>query len=483
MNISIDKRKGDLSLYYVFNNGRILINDGLKIRDKIEILMKNQEFSGEKFQISYLNNIEKDQKILFVGLGDAAEYDQETLRKATSKAIRYCSSKKIKSISIDFNKDEEGKIISTVYVIGESAVLTDYKYDKYLSKKIERNVKNIYINVLGDKEIQRALEEGIIIGKSTNIARDLVNEPANIQIPEKMGKDVKLLGKEYGFEVELFNEKEIIEMGMDAFYEVSKGSINKPVLIVMRYNGNEYSEEKIGLIGKGVTFDTGGINLKRGPRFINMKHDMVGAAAVIGAMCSIAKGKLKANVVGVVASCENMISSKAYKPGDIINSMAGKSILINSTDAEGRLTLIDAIHYAIEKENIDKVVNIASLTGSARKILGHYGGIVMSNNEDFYNKLEDASKDSGEFILRLPIIKEARKHLKSEIADYINSSDLGTCGAITAGMFIGEFVQDKDWIHLDMSGPCWSYNEKFYNTHGGTGWGTKLLYNLVKKTL
>lgn len=479
MDIFVSNKIGDIKLYYVFEDGSFLLNDGIEMRKDLDFLMKSKEFTGSKFQLSYLNSMEK--RILFIGLGNINTFDDEILRKATSEVIRYCNKINIKNLSIDFNDEKNGDIISAVRVIAEASILTSYKYDEYLSRKIERSLSEIYIKCIEDKDINEALEEGVILGKSTNIARDLVNEPANIQNPEKLGKNVESLGQDYGFEVELFYENEIIEMGMNAFYEVSKGSNNKPLLIVMRYMGDKDSEEKIGLIGKGITYDSGGLNLKKSPRFIHMKHDMAGSAAVIGAMCAIADQGLKINVIGIVASCENMISSKAYKPGDIINSMANKSILINSTDAEGRLTLIDAIHYGIEKENIDKVVNIATLTGAARVIIGNYGGIVMSNDEDLYQKLETSSSDSGERTLRLPIIEDAKVHLKSNVADYINTSTSTSCKAITAGMLIGEFVQNKPWIHIDMSGPCWSDNEKFYTSSGGTGWGTRLLYSLIKK--
>lgn len=481
MNISIGDKKGELSLYYIFSDGSSLLNSGIEVESSLKSLREDGEFTGKTYELSYINNIDKKEKILFLGLGEKSQFNNEILRRANSKAIRFASDKNIKSLSIECNGEDKEDIYSGVKAIAESSILTSYKYDKYLSDKIDNSLEDIYINSMEDENLEKALKEGISLGKSTNIARDLVNQPANFQRPEDLGRSVEELGKKFGFEVELFNEEEIIGMKMDSLYQVGKGSHNKPTLIVMRYMGNPDSREKLGLIGKGVTFDSGGLNLKSGPRFIHMKHDVAGAAAVIGAMCSIAGEGLETNVIGVIGAAENLISSNGYKPGDVISSMAGKSILIKSTDAEGRLTLIDSIHYAIEKENVDKVVNIATLTGSSRRIFGNYGGIVMSNNEEFYKKLETSSEISGERTLRLPIVEEAKEHLKSDVADYINSSQSDTCGSITAGMFIREFVQDKPWIHLDMSGPCWSDSKEFYVNPGGTGWGTRLLYSLVKE--
>lgn len=481
MNITIRDKVGDLRVYYVFKDGSLLLNNGDKVKDNLKYLIDRQEFNGERSQEAYINNIDKEEKILFLGLGDKSGFKYEILRRITSQIVRTSNEKNIESLSIEFNIGDGDEIANAIKVISESITLTNYKYDKYLSDKIELSLKEVNFISMDSDAIKNALREGITLGNSTNIARNLVNEPSNKQSPIELGKQVSILGKRYGFEVEIFNEDEIIKMGMDAIYEVSKGSNNKPVFIVMRYIGDKESKEKIGLVGKGITFDTGGLDLKRGPRFIHMKHDMAGSAAVIGAMSAIAEHKLKANVIAVVAACENMISSKGYKPGDIISSMAGKSILINSTDAEGRLTLIDAIHYVIEREDVNKVINIATLTGSARRIFGPHGGIVMSNNEEFYGKIEIAAKESGEMILRLPIVEDAKENLKSDIADYINTSNSDSCGAITAGMFIGEFVQNKAWIHIDMSGPCWSDNKRHYISQGGTGWGTRLLYNMVKR--
>ena len=312
------------------------------------------------------------------------------------------------------------------------------------------------------------------------LARDLVNEPANILYPETLAERAALVGKESGFEVEILDKNEIEKLGMKAFLEVAKGSIHEPKLIVMRYMGNPKNNEKIGLVGKGLTFDTGGYSLKPSTSMDTMKSDMGGAAAVIGTMQALAKNKVQKNVIAVVAACENAISGGSYKPGDIIGSMAGKNIEVLNTDAEGRLTLVDAITYIIEKENVEKIVDVATLTGAVLVALGTEITGVISNNDDFYDELLVAGKRSGEKFWRLPNDKCFKKLYKGDFAELKNTGGRNA-GTITAGMFIEEFVQDKPWLHLDIAGTSWTDNGNDCTPKGGTGAPVKTLYELVVK--
>ena len=312
------------------------------------------------------------------------------------------------------------------------------------------------------------------------LARDLVNEPANILYPETLAERAALAGKESGFEVEILDKNEIEALGMKAFLEVAKGSIHEPKLIVMRYMGNPKNNEKIGLVGKGLTFDTGGYSLKPSTSMDTMKSDMGGAAAVIGTMQALAKNKVQKNVIAVVAACENAISGGSYKPGDIIGSMAGKNIEVLNTDAEGRLTLVDAITYIIEKENVEKIVDVATLTGAVLVALGTEITGVISNNDDFYDELLVAGKRSGEKFWRLPNDKCFKKLYKGDFAELKNTGGRNA-GTITAGMFIEEFVQDKPWLHLDIAGTSWTDNGNDCTPKGGTGAPVKTLYELVVK--
>jgi leucyl aminopeptidase len=267
---------------------------------------------------------------------------------------------------------------------------------------------------------------------------------------------------------------------MDAFLAVAKCSKHSPKFIVMRYFGNKENEKDIfGLVGKGLTYDSGGYSIKPTNSMLDMKTDMAGAASVIGAMCAVAGNNLNINVVAVVATCENMISHKAYKPGDIINSMAGKTIEVLNTDAEGRLTLADAVHYIIEKENATKIIDIATLTGAALVALGTVTTAVLSNNDKFYLELENASKITGEKVWRLPMFDEYKQEIKGTLGDLKNSGGR-YAGTITAGLFIGEFVQNKPWIHMDIAGTATSSKDEGYLAKGATGVGVRTLYYMAK---
>jgi leucyl aminopeptidase len=474
----------DTKIVFYNKDGEILentkdVND--EMQKLIDYSIKETEFKDvQNFNLPIYN---KPNKLILVGLGDKDKLNSERIRKVVGKAIK--ESKKINAKSIEIVISVMMDILDKeefVRLISETAILADYKFDKYLSdkKKSPIEVLNIICNKEDYEKFLAASNEGCVLGNATVIARNLVNEPANILVPSKLGEEVKKLGEICGFEVDVLDECKIKELGMESYLEVAKASNNPPKLIVMRYLKDENNKENvIGLIGKGVTFDSGGLSLKRGERFKTMKHDMAGAASVVGAMSAIASLKLKVNVIGIIAACENMVSGNSYRPGDIINSMAGKTIFIGSTDAEGRLTLIDAIHYAIENEGVKKIVDIASLTGVARMNFGSIATAVLCNDDDFYSKLQCASQKSDEKIWRMPMFEEYKELIKSDIADLTNSA--GEAGMITAGLFINEFVQNKPWIHMDIAGTCWIEKELEYISSGGTGVGVRSLYYLVKE--
>ncbi len=361
-------------------------------------------------------------------------------------------------------------------LMSEALVMADYEFSEYKSDFEAKQVDTI--NLLGDFD-DIALEEGIILGESNKIARQLINLPANKLTPLYLAELVKLYGVENGFEVTLKDKSEIEALEMDAFLEVAKGSSQPPVLIVMKYTGNPGSDHRLGFVGKGLTYDSGGLSIKPTSGMVTMKGDMGGAAAVIGSMVAISRLKLKVNVTAVVAACENMISGDSYKPGDIISSMAKKSIFIGNTDAEGRLTLVDAVHYIIEKEDVSAVIDVATLTGAAIHCLGHDATCAISNNDDYYEVVRKSFSKSNEHVWRLPIFDEYKALLKHHEADLTNIA--GSPGTITAGLFIGEFVQEKPWVHLDIAGTSFKEKEVGIYTKGGTGVAVRPLYYVAKK--
>lgn len=267
---------------------------------------------------------------------------------------------------------------------------------------------------------------------------------------------------------------------MHAFLSVARGSAKEPKFIVMSYEGNPQSKEKIALVGKGLTYDSGGYCLKTDSGMKTMHSDMAGSASVIGALKAIAKSKIKKNVVAIVAACENMISGDAYKTGDIIGSMSGKTIEVGNTDAEGRLTLADALWYASTVEKADKIVDVATLTGACVVALGHITTGAITNNESFMKDLKEASYISGENVWELPNFEEYKESYKADFADLSNMGKDGA-GTITAGLFLSEFVNDTPWIHLDIAGTSYSSSERGYLPKGATGVPVKTLYYLVKE--
>lgn len=461
----------------------VISNENLNCEDDIIKGMLG-DFLGKYGEIQSFRTLGKNENIVVIGIGKEEEFTIERARKAQAKAIKECKKLKAKLIRV-YPGYAANNVSYCDYAraIVEASILTDYRYEKYKANKEASKISEIHIvceNADIMNEIDMGITEGKILGDATIFARDLVNEPANHLTPIELANQVKNAGEEYGFEVEVYDEFKIKELGMEAFMEVAKGSENPPRFIVMRYlKDMDNKDEIIGLVGKGLTYDSGGYAIKTLAGMVTMKGNMGGSAAVIGAMCAISKMKLKANVVAVVAACENMISGGAYKNGDVIGSMAGKTIEIMSTDAEGRLTLIDAVNYVIENEGAKKVVDIATLTGAVVVALGKDVTGVISNDEEFYLKLEGASRITGEKIWRLPTFPEYKELFKSEIADLKNSGGR-FAGAIVAGLFIGEFVKERPWIHMDIAGTSDSEREFDYITKGGTGAGVRSLYQLIK---
>lgn len=429
--------------------------------------------SGEVFSIRVTDD-EVLKNVVFVGIGN--EKNQNDLYKieaAFGKAIKHAYSLKAKQVvaMLDSRLTEiaTAKAIETMHLA--NYCFNTYKTDENISKEI------MVIAISSPLEIKPLAEEAILLASQTCMARDLVNKPANVINPESLAEIAVSQGEKFGFFVEVFEQEEIKELGMEAFLSVAKGSANQPKLIVMKYNGG--GDETIALVGKGLTYDSGGYCIKPADSMIDMKSDMGGSAAVIAAMGAIAKSGLKINVVGVVAACENMISGTAYRTGDIIGSMAGKYIEIANTDAEGRLTLVDAVTYVKQNLKADKIIDIATLTGAAIIALGNEITACLSNDDDLWSKVECASKASTEKVWRLPCDTEIAKQNKSKVADLKNTGGRAA-GTITAGMFIKEFVGETPWVHLDIAGPSFTAKELNNCPAGATGVGVRLLYNIVK---
>ncbi|MFW2490406.1 leucyl aminopeptidase [Clostridium chromiireducens] len=475
--------EADLIMLPVYSESNCLEDENLNVIHKH--FKENNKFKGKAGEIIGSVNVTANgvQDIVFVGLGSKDELTTEIIRSSFGKAIKKAIELKAKKISLKMIFSEKLSVEDTIKSLIEGIGLGEYKFEKYKTDANENLEIEVSISIDESENlnsINEYIDEASILVETTKLARDLVNEPANILYPETLAEEVINTGSKCGFQVEVFEEAKINELGMEAFLSVAKGSENPPRLIVMRYFGDESKKDDIlGLVGKGLTYDSGGYSIKPTNGMDTMKSDMGGAASVIGAISAIAKKKLKINVIGVIAACENLISGRAYKPGDIIGSMAGKYIEVLNTDAEGRLTLIDAVHYIIEKEKVNKVIDVATLTGAALVALGVTTTAVIANNDELYKDLESASSKADEKVWRLPNFDDYKKLIKSDIADLKNTGGRNA-GTIAAGLFIGEFVQNKPWLHLDIAGTSWAEQESSYYSKGGTGVGVRTLYYLAK---
>lgn len=445
----------------------------------LETLNTQGRFKAEAGTLYHWHQL--DSEILFLGLGNEDKLDLNAIKSAFASGL--VKLKAISALEVSVAIEHLEQKTDVLRAAFEGLLLKAYKFNNYKTPMPEE--KNVSLTFFGFREeslrtATMALAEVKAICEGVNLARDLVNEPSNVIYPATLAEAAQKAGKESGFEVEVLDELAIEQLGMKAFMSVAMGSELPPRLIIMRYNNNPESEERLGLIGKGLTYDSGGYAIKPADGMVTMKSDMGGAASVIGTMTAIAKMQLKVNVTAVVAACENMISGHAYRNGDIIGSMAGKFIEIINTDAEGRLTLIDAVTYTIQKENVTKLVDVATLTGAALVALGLTTTAVISNDNEFYRALEEASIVAGERVWQLPIFDEYKKLYKSDIADFKNSGGR-FAGTIGAGMFIGEFVEGKPWLHLDIAGTSWTDGEQELGIKGGTGAPVRTLYQLIKQ--
>lgn len=436
-------------------------------------------FEGKEGELFFIPSLDENKPhILYFGLGDKEKLTNNLLRNNCSKLLKKINELKFKNIlieKINFANLEEEVFLKAMV---EGLLLTDYDFKKYKSDKDEEKEKNVYIDGFSISNKNDILNEVSNIAKAINNARDMIVEPTNNLYPEELAKRAVEIANESGFKIEVLEEDKIKELGMEAFLTVSKGTNNRPRLIVMEYN-NGGDKDFIGLVGKGLTCDTGGYSIKSHEGLKYMKSDMSGAAYVIAIMSSLAKNKCKVNVKAVVATCENVVDGNSYKPGDVVKSMKGKTIEVLNTDAEGRLTLADALHYIIDKQKVSKVIDMATLTGLAGSTFGSLFTPIFSNNDEFYEKFMETAKETGEDFWRMPLDERYRSYIDSDVADIKNT---GSAGTITASMFLKEFVDDIPWIHLDIAATAIQWPVVYeYSSKGASGVTVRTIYELINK--
>jgi leucyl aminopeptidase len=451
------------------------------IKDVAAEVIGAGEVTGKTFETTLLHHPAKlkAKRLLLLGGGKAKNFTASELRKLAGAAARFFKPKGIRSFA--FLAPENIKSDEAVKAIVEGAFVGNFDPDTYKSDRKDQKIDSITVVTRGDQaHLQKAMDEGRIIGESQNFTRELVNEPSNRMTPTILAERARKMAQEVGLKFEAYGADKIKEMKMGAFWGVAQGSDEPPALIVMRYEPADVPATPVlGLVGKGVTFDTGGISIKPADGMEKMKYDMAGAAAMIGAMRAIALLKPKVRVTAIVCATENMPSGKAQKPGDIQIAMSGKSIEIINTDAEGRLVLADGLCYA-RQLGCTHLIDAATLTGAVVVALGYVNAGVFANDERMYERFNHALEKAGEKFWRLPLDDEYKENIRSNIADIVNSGGRWG-GAVNAAMFLKEFAEDTPWLHLDIAGTAWMEENKPWIAKGPSGIAVRSLVEFARE--
>ena len=435
------------------------------------VSIKNLDFEGDlsTFQLVYGN---KGNRIYLLGLGevkDAVKID-EAFRNIAFDTKKYWN----KSIQVYAELLSEEDIKQAV--IGLE--LSNYEIGKFKSK--QKKQLGLEIQFISKNDISNALKEGKYTGETTNQIKALIDAPANYKTPEFLGEWATKSAKEYSYKCTVLHEEELKKQGFDAVIAVGQGSVNPPVVIVTEYITKPNAKIDIGLVGKGITFDSGGLSIKPSTNLHYMKSDMGGAAVVLGVVELVAKLKLDVNIVGVVASAENAVDKNSYRPGDVINSYSGKTIEIIDTDAEGRLVLADGLSYIIKQFQPVKIIDLATLTGSVVRTLGFAAAGMFTNNTKMAKTMSDLGFKTNERVWQLPLFEDFEADLHSDIADLRNFSGKPIAGAITAAKFLEAFTEShKNWMHLDIAGVSFG-DSKYSKMKSASGFGVQLITNYIK---
>jgi leucyl aminopeptidase len=451
------------------------------VQQAVSELLGSGDVTGKLFELSWLHRPAgvKAKRLLLVGGGKAKNFSPAELRKVAGAAVRALKPRNLRSLA--FVLPEQIATDSGVKAIVEGALVGDFDSDTYKSDRKDQTVESLAVVAAGDQgKLQRALDEARIVGESQNFTRELVNEPSNRMTPTILAKHAQEMSKEFGLKCEVFGADKIKEMKMGAFWGVAQGSDEPPALIVMRYEPAGAPEKPVlGLVGKGITFDTGGISIKPADGMEKMKYDMAGGATMIGVMRAIAQLKPKVKVIGIVCATENMPSGKAQKPGDIQRAMSGKTIEIINTDAEGRLVLADGLCYA-RQLGCTHLIDAATLTGAVVVALGYANAGVFASDDNMYQKFAKAIGEAGEKMWRMPLGDDYLEQMRSSIADLQNTGGRYG-GACTAAAFLKEFAEDTPWIHLDIAGTAWMEDNKPWIAKGPSGIAVRSLIEFARE--
>ncbi|MFA6469545.1 MAG: leucyl aminopeptidase [Bacteroidota bacterium] len=486
---AINAIAADLLVTFVFQDDPLYKKKTTDIVNRfgasVDTALSMKDFSGKEGEtlLLYTGN-KKAPRLLMIGTGESKKFSLEKLRRAVATGAKKGKSLKVSSLAItvpDVDVILPESIEEIAAAMAEAFLLSLYQYDKYLTKeKIGKPISKITFCTASSfiREIKTGLATGKAIAEATMHARDLTNAPGSDLYPATLAHDAQQTGRRHGFSVRVFEKKKIQQLGMGGVIGVSKGSEKEPRFVIMEYGKQFRKNGTLVLVGKGVTFDTGGISIKPSAGMAEMKMDMGGAAAVVGTMQATAQLKIKRHVVGLIPSVENMPSGSAVKPGDIIRHYNGKTSEVDNTDAEGRLILADALSYA-ETFKPKLVIDLATLTGACVVALGHYATGMMGNDQESMDALKTAGERSYDRVWQLPMFDEYEKLIKSDIADVKNVGGRWA-GAITAGWFLKKFIGNYQWIHLDIAGTAMQEENQDYIPRGGSGAGVRLLIEFLR---
>jgi len=448
-------------------------------------MIKGGEIKGKQGEMTLIHTMGKIKpaKVLVIGLGKKEALNHNVIRNVIAEACRFLRKAPVKEVATILHGAGAGGIDAekSAQAITEGAMLGLYTFRKHKSKKDENGDIDKLLIVTPDKQglskLKKGREKGRILAEATILARDLDNEPGNYMTPTDLANAAQKVADDFGLECRIFEKKDIEKMGMGGLLGVARGSVQPPKLIVLKYQGDKRSKHTVGLVGKGLTFDSGGISIKPSESMGDMKGDMAGGAAVISAMRAIAELKPKVNITAIIPATENLPSGNACKPGDVLKASNGKTIEVVNTDAEGRLILADALSYA-RKLGLSPVIDIATLTGACHVALGdHYSG-GFANDQKLIEQVIKAGEEAGERIWQMPLHDDYKEANKSDVADVKNSGGRYG-GAITAAQFLHEFIEDTPWVHIDIAGTSRTEKDKGAVVKGETGVIVRTLVNFV----
>lgn len=462
-----DKAKSDEALIAKINGGELVREADLN------------SFKASSSDVLYFKQKDKAGVIL-CGLGDVSKINDEGLRNCAAAAVRFCMSKKIDSATVIVPAIDGYEPQAALAAVAEGALLANYIFDKYKSDK-EKEAPLSKIEFYTDvKSASSILGEIEIIAKNLWLCRDLVNDITDEVNPVTFAQMAQKIARGSGLTCRIFDKKEIVKRKMGLLLAVNRGSMVEPRVVVLEYKGDPSSKKKFGLVGKGITFDSGGMNLKPTGSMETMRCDMAGAATVLCSMKTIADLRLKKNVVAVIPLTENMLSSNAYRPGDIYRAYNGKTVEIGNTDAEGRLILADALSYMEKELKPDVITDLATLTGACVVTFGETVAAYLSTDDKVASAVESASVKTGEKLWRLPFFDDYEDRMKSDIADLNNMAAEKNAGTISGAVFLKNFVEKTPWAHIDIAGTAWYTKARGYRPKNATGYGLRLVVELVK---